>query len=876
MKLANVHASDRLSHFASFPDSTGKIIDLAHHNGATRISIDGVTCGYLYDTSWPNIQSCVTISNLLAYPGDYEDHDCEPLGFTDCEPYYAIADYAAHAAALETAFNLTPAPLEQQPRSHAHRIDPDQLKDLKDSGICDAVIAHNFESLRKNYAIRGALGHVGDHPAKIQATKAWKHTGVDPKTGLDYPSSQPPNITIKPFNNPRYKLKNGTNALEDDDSGKPIKYEYPKENSYGMSFLRVPDFESGQGVNTDYWPKAIANIKQPLLITEGVKKAGCVLTILKGAIAPIPLNGVWGWAATRTDDEKKQKKPKELRDELRQFFHTKGRKVYICFDSDQWNKEGVMLAQIELGAALEKLGAIVRYINLAGTEAESRRVKEGYSGDGKVGIDDHLVCFPEGDRGAEMVRLQDEAIALEELREKAKAAGFATLGDKAEFLQVPQKCGIVNFEMHNPLKHFLRHRIPDLRFNTRSQEYLQSSSPLSYESIRAKLDGVPLTPEEKSLFTYDANKDRKGNNNPWLGDVFAYIKNPSVLKSVLTELQESELAFDPVKDYLDSLLIFNSQAANDYLKQFVLDTFDYGADTLESTLITRWFISAIARAYDPGCKADSVLTFVGAQGHKKTSFFEVMAGKDHFLTLSATSTDKDSVLLLQTGWLVEKGEVDSFTRLKDMSGLKAFISEKVDSCRPPYGVDIKKYPRRTVFCATTNEERFLNDPTGNRRWWPVKIQKRIDLDAVSKARDEVWAAAIALYKSGEQWWLTDLEEKRLSNIHSAFEVENPYLELLDLALNNWLNGDHIGLTMTNIVTMVLGKSEGVIKSIKDKDLIKKALKELGYSVGRKRPPGGGSQGDYWTKADWGDDWKADDGTLNQAQQSITHNRPPTY
>ncbi len=61
-----------------------------------------------------------------------------------------------------------------------------------------------------------------------------------------------------------------------------------------------------------------------------------------------------------------------------------------------------------------------------------------------------------------------------------------------------------------------------------------------------------------------------------------------------------------------------------------------------------------------------------------------------------------------------------------------------------------------MFIGTTNRTDYLRDETGNRRFWPIKLET-VDIKAIERDRDKIWAAAKALYGAGEQWWLTDAE-----------------------------------------------------------------------------------------------------------------------
>ncbi len=106
-------------------------------------------------------------------------------------------------------------------------------------------------------------------------------------------------------------------------------------------------------------------------------------------------------------------------------------------------------------------------------------------------------------------------------------------------------------------------------------------------------------------------------------------------------------------------------------------------------------------------------------------------------------------------WIIELAELSSVSKT-EVKHVKAFITRTEEKFRPAYGRNEIAYQRRCVFIGTTNRTDYLRDETGNRRFWPIKLDT-VDLDAIEKDRDKIWAAAKALYDAGEQWWLTDAE-----------------------------------------------------------------------------------------------------------------------
>lgn len=167
-----------------------------------------------------------------------------------------------------------------------------------------------------------------------------------------------------------------------------------------------------------------------------------------------------------------------------------------------------------------------------------------------------------------------------------------------------------------------------------------------------------------------------------------------------------------------------------------------------------WLTAAIARAFEPGVKFDHMLVLVGGQGVGKSTALRILAGDEFFSDAAFLGArDAREVLEVTSGvWILECAELDGMSK-KDVSALKAMIARQADTGRPAYARSPVTVPRRFVLAGTTNERRFLQDPTGNRRFWPVDVD-RIDLEALAAARDQLLAEALARYRSGNyRLWL---------------------------------------------------------------------------------------------------------------------------
>ena len=207
----------------------------------------------------------------------------------------------------------------------------------------------------------------------------------------------------------------------------------------------------------------------------------------------------------------------------------------------------------------------------------------------------------------------------------------------------------------------------------------------------------------------------------------------------------SERPFHPVRDFLGSLKWDGVRRLDRWLPNYM------GAAENEYVRgIGRLFLIAmVARIFEPGCKCDYMPVFEGEQGAGKSRACRALAGEwfsDHLPDIR----DKDAAQHLRGKWLIEIAELSAIGKA-DAEALKSFISRPEEKYRPPYGRKEVTEPRQTVFVGTTNRHAYLKDETGARRFWPVKVG-RIDVEALARDREQLFAEAVADYRAGAQWW----------------------------------------------------------------------------------------------------------------------------
>ena len=286
--------------------------------------------------------------------------------------------------------------------------------------------------------------------------------------------------------------------------------------------------------------------------------------------------------------------------------------------------------------------------------------------------------------------------------------------------------------------------------------------------------------------------------------VYAPTKTKDALLAVA-----SERAYHPVKEYLDALPEWDGVKRTDTLLTDYLGAED---SAYTRAVIRKTLAAAVARIYQPGTKFDSVLILNGPQGIGKSTLFARLAGAWFSDSLTLTDMrDKSGPEKLQGYWILELGELAGMKKT-DVETVKSFLSRVDDKYRASYGLNVESHPRQCVIVGSTNTESgFLRDITGNRRFWPV----RVNGESVKKPWQisgedvlQIWAEAKAVYESGERLYLEgDVAAMATSEQAEAMETDDreglvrTYLDTLlpenwdSMSLydrRNFLNGSEFG------------------------------------------------------------------------------------
>lgn len=245
-------------------------------------------------------------------------------------------------------------------------------------------------------------------------------------------------------------------------------------------------------------------------------------------------------------------------------------------------------------------------------------------------------------------------------------------------------------------------------------------------------------------------------------------------------------SYHPIRDYLDDV----AEKHKDYsdsehakvMLHAMLEAFGI-EDNWEREAAIKCFLGAVARINNPGEKVDLMLILKSPQGYGKSTLINTLAGSG-YVDIAGDPGNKDGLMELHTGWIIEIAEVERFTRTKEAFDSKSIITRRVDKFRPPYGAEPKDFKRQFVFIGTTNEDDLFLDPTGNRRYVVANVKKEIDFKEIEAQRDEFWACLVYLYRAGYQWWLTKEETATQSEQNKLAVVTDSRIELVEDYISN--------------------------------------------------------------------------------------------
>ena len=275
---------------------------------------------------------------------------------------------------------------------------------------------------------------------------------------------------------------------------------------------------------------------------------------------------------------------------------------------------------------------------------------------------------------------------------------------------------------------------------------------------------------------------------------YEFAASTHAMRALLTVSNREQ--YNPVRDYLEALTWDGVPRIDEWLSTY------YACEAGLDPLLTRkgvcFLVSAVKRAYEPGCKVDAMLTIRGLQGGGKSTGILALAGREYFSdTDIALGHHQDKYQALDGVWIYEIAEGASLNK-SEARTIKSFTTSACDAYRGSYGRSKKKRPRQVVFVITTNDQEFLRDTTGNRRYHVVESGGAIDVEGIARDRDQIWAEAVARYREGYQHWFTAEENAHLEDQNDRYLSIDPWAP----AIARWVHSRRAPFQLGMILDML--------------------------------------------------------------------------
>ena len=385
------------------------------------------------------------------------------------------------------------------------------------------------------------------------------------------------------------------------------------------------------------------------------------------------------------------------------------------------------------------------------------------------------------------------------------------------------------FELHNAII-VRKDEIDRIGKNTHGKsltDYQAELLMLGYD-LRLNLCGMHIEVNGHSVTDYDDSEIRMQMEDN------GFKIRQRITDAIMITAKQNE--YHPIKDYLNGLKWDGISRIQQLAQYFTLkDELQKEPKyvSLFSSMLRKWLIGAIARIMDGD--QNPMLVLEGPQGIGKSTFAKWLCPDPKYHKESGIDPDnKDHRIATSEVWIWEVGELGSTTKKADREALKSFLTTKTFTERAAYGKYNQPYRAMASFIGTVNDENgFLNDPTGSRRFWTIGI-KSIDYkyaDALSI--DDIWAEAMHAYKNGESHDLDLVQKQRVDELAEDYRMVNSTEEAIKKYFDITGNQNDF-LDFNTIRSVLVDPNQGNLNARDASDVkIASALKALGLERTRQ-------------------------------------------
>jgi len=226
---------------------------------------------------------------------------------------------------------------------------------------------------------------------------------------------------------------------------------------------------------------------------------------------------------------------------------------------------------------------------------------------------------------------------------------------------------------------------------------------------------------------------------------FKFLPNATLYTRVLTNLGWQNQRH-PVQEYLDTLQWDGVPRIDEWLINYAGVEDNPYVRAVSSIML----IAAVRRVRQPGCKYDEMVILEGIQGTGKSTLLRNLCPDENWFSDNMRLDLQGKEIIEHTAgkWIIEIAELTGRNKA-EVNQLKAMLSRQMDGpVRLAYAKTATERPRHFIFVGTVNDNQYITDPTGARRFWPVKTTT-LDFKGVAESRDQLWAEANIREKAGE-------------------------------------------------------------------------------------------------------------------------------
>lgn len=255
-----------------------------------------------------------------------------------------------------------------------------------------------------------------------------------------------------------------------------------------------------------------------------------------------------------------------------------------------------------------------------------------------------------------------------------------------------------------------------------------------------------------------------------------HIETPTEKVNIFIESEEFSPDYNPFNEYFENLKKWDGKT--DYIKK-IADTVQTENNKHFRKTLKRFLVGTIDCLLNQDSVNDVCLVFQSGQGLGKTRWMRSILPKqfqsEYLYEGNIDTRNKDHNMYLSQYWFIHLDELETL-KSNEIGAIKSYITRQRISVRAAYGRYKTNFVRRASFLGSVNDDKFLSDTTGNRRWLVFKTKK---IDYMHKVNpDDLWAQAYAIYKEGYRHWFNIEEIKKINQNNEAFRTVSLEEEML--------------------------------------------------------------------------------------------------